>query len=245
MHNEFVKSTRDLHGDGVVFPTIDKWLATNGVLGTQGMWSPVAVYRRYSKHFSNITVIDVDRLKATGTTIEESFFCNGIPDAPVTCRTIRAWAGSMGNQKLPANPSQSLYEISVLGALRAQGYNVTKKAETAIRARLRGSHVFDELSKVCPGKDRLQKFLNMTLSFERELADALADPSWNFDAKALKQDFWENVAPKLCSINLTIIEGWKTEDWFREMVKNEPVPPSQIAKFQKYLSRLSNAFEDP
>jgi len=251
VHNQISK-TRTRNGG--TFPNIIDFIKKNDTLDYWGQLHSARVYQRYSKHFP-VTVIGLEDIKDTKTSLEESFFCEGIPDARIGCDKMRARAagaiarnnalGAAKQTQQPKearimNPSESLDAYELINEIRARGNVFSGNFHANIRKRLNAikERKPGKITKICLERRYLNKLILLSIQYEEELDDALSETRNAFIGRnsnttieprtPIRQEFEETAEQLFCSINTKpIIDEWEQQGWFRELIKSSmPEHPS-------------------
>jgi len=251
LHNEISKASIK---NGNTFPNIIDFIMKEGNLDYWGQLHTGPVYQRYSKHFP-VTVIGLDDIKETKTSLLESFFCEGI-DAKISCDKMRARATDAiatdnaveavkqtQQAKDAMNPSQSLDIYELVNEIRGRGKLVSKALQLTIQKRLEAMKERNpgKMKKICLERLYLDKLILLSIQYEEELDDALSKTRNAFIGRnsntaieprtPIREEFREKAHKLFCSINTKlIIDEWEEQGWFRKLIKSSNEPPLKVFK---------------
>mmetsp|Transcript_77512 Transcript_77512/g.157394 ORF Transcript_77512/g.157394 Transcript_77512/m.157394 type:complete len:463 (+) Transcript_77512:70-1458(+) len=241
LHNEYYKS--DFHGKQYRISPISEWVTELQLSknSTGGMHT-YHLYERWTSRLpeSSVRVLDADRSSISSTrSMEEAFFCQGVPDSKHACSHVRKkLADEQEAEEKHTNPSVTLepmdlmraissrYEISDGGDRRQQLSMIQRRWEELLAKQLRDGGM--PVQRKCVSEALQQRILELSLFYENFLFDKIvvADKnSTNGDKNAalrsLEEGFRRKAPTLFCSVDADWVLGiWETQDWFRQFVTN-------------------------
>ncbi|VEU40625.1 unnamed protein product [Pseudo-nitzschia multistriata] len=250
LHNELFKTAaKQGIKDGITepYPTIVEWVKFSETMSYWEKHHTASVYKRFKEHFSTVKVIDMNHLKTTGVSLEEAFYCNEIPNAPITCEKIRNVTATKSKKKRRQNQSESLTVYDLIGQIRQKKYfrkitppiieiiqNQTAKL-LSLEQELPPQDRISLVPRSCLHTIHLDALLALSIQKETELNEELekfrqrSNYGFHFDpptvdelSEALTEDFFESAHELFCPVNsVLVLKRWETEKWFQMLLLQE------------------------
>jgi len=195
--------------------------------------STIDLVSRFKQHFNNVEVINYHEKNVD---LGESFYCNAMPGATNTCKTIK---NTTENRHTNSSQTQVYEKLTLhasdLGLIptRIQSKQDLESYSTFIRKHQEETLglTTNDFKMNCLTQKSLSSLLDQTLEEENSLFPEFFKNS-KYGKVALKPDFDTQTTTKLCDVDRTAVletEEWKSffKSFSKPLIKLPPHPTSQ------------------
>ena len=246
-YNEMAKNPKKFN----TFPSMSEFLKQE--LESMAEMHTYKMYKRFSDHFpsSALRVLNFDD---PSVSLEESFFCQGLPRASNACNVARSHTYKKKNPRVSLDWLQILKGIDARGFPSESGY----KNQTKINIRKQWEKQWEKLRKheeeginttekplwmdgdpppnskaviwrKCPSRQILDKVLAMSQSFEEGIQGVLLTISNQTVASSTEEDFRKQIPMTFCTLDTErLIDYWEKQAWFKKNWPNGVNPTARV-----------------